>query len=506
MKAILITLLFSFSLNATEMPSEMRLSEAPLEWLISHAMLLKAKVAQNHDQHNFSEEHLEQDKLITDIFEAVQYFPEQDQLIMSSNLKSYKLRGELISFIANKHKSNKKDVANPIYKAWSEEDNKSLFTVEIEKNRPTIAGHYVFNHVHTNISQDNQSLKFLKMSPEKTLKIYEKFLKKRKTKGVVHFCDHDTDIAYNTVSTLANDTVDVLRSIEWGGATHMCLVGIKPNWELLSKGRTFKGEESIIQSRSSKGFRIINHPNARSTPFKYTSWLDADGVEVWNTILENAGFLTVGKLKSSNNLAALAQWVESIKIGKRHTAMSGTDFHFNIPCVRDHIMMYPSNFIPSTKLADAKENLFKGNTSILMSPIAPKLNLRAKFATGKKWSKMGEDLKGQGELIVELDGDLTDSRKRLASSCYNTVRSFYRLLSVWKKRFWEVRFYNLKGDLIAKQKLRPSKLKKDKSFTARIKIPIHDREIVRAELWRINKNTKLVDLIGITNPIYLNRE
>ncbi|MBT7609756.1 MAG: hypothetical protein HN576_08360 [Bacteriovoracaceae bacterium] len=495
MKLILTILLFTSSVFA----SDIKFNQAPFEWLISQAMLLKTKeTLHGHD--------LKQDQLIQEILEVISYDNENDHLILSSNMKLFRLREKLLDYIQSKYRKKPFIEESPLFQKWNQESEKSLYTVELLKNLPISPGHYVFNHVHTNISQDNPGLKLFKMSPAKTLKIYEKYLKKRNTKGVVHFTDHDTDIAYKKASVLANEHIGVQRGIEWGGSTHMCLVGIKENWDLLGKGRTFRGEESIIQSRSSKGFRIINHPNARKTPFKYTSWLDADGVEVWNTILENAGFISAGKLNPSNNMDALKQWADSLKIGKRYTAMSGTDFHFNIPCVRDHIMMYPSNFIPTTDISKSQENLFRGNTSILMSPIAPKLNLRAKFASGKKWSKMGEELIGRGELLVELDGDLSDTRTKLNSSCYNTVRSFYRLLTSWKKRFWEIRFYNLKGDVIAKKILFPSKLKKDKSFTARIKIPITDKEIVRAEIWRINKKSKSVDLIGITNPIYLNRE
>jgi hypothetical protein len=498
-KTVLFALIFSSALKAYEI----KINNAPLEWLITQTMVEKSKVTASHRDHNHNTND-KKDLLVSEIFQAVDYNKEADQLIMSSSLKTFKLRERLVDFLQDSYAQPKK--VSLKYLAWGQENNKNLYNVEFEKNTFVEKGHYVFNHVHTDISQDNQSLKWLKISPEKTLAIVEKFLIKRKTKGVVNFCDHDTDRSFNMVSMLANENIDVLRSIEWGGNTHMSLVGIKPNWYLLNKGRTFSGEESIIQSRSSKGFRIINHPNARKTPFKYTSWLDADGVEVWNTVLENTPFIPIGKVNPSNNLAALAQWVESLKIGKRHTAMSGTDFHFVIPCLRDHVMMYPANYIPSTKLADAKANLHRGNTSILTTPLAPKLNLRARFSNSSTWSKMGQSLNGHGELIVELTGDLSDTRKRLGSACYNTVRSFYRLLTMWKQRFWEIRFYNLQGDVIAKKIIRPAKLKKDKSFTARIKLPINDKEIVRAELWRINKKLKAVDLIGITNPIYLNRQ
>ena len=43
-----------------------------------------------------------------------------------------------------------------------------------------------------------------------------------------------------------------------------------------------------------------------------------------------------------------------------------------------------------------------------------------------------------------------------------------------------------------------------KHFKATIEFPTEGNEIIRAELWSINKRSKSVDLLGATNPVYIN--
>lgn len=478
---------------ASKGPTPISLKDAPLEWLI--VQTLQDKLDHSHDLG----EHLEgDDELTQKIFSNMIYLPESDEIVLSSNKKTHELKKELVHYLSWHYMVKGED---PLYKKWESEEP-SLNPVSLSKKEISSTGYYYFNHIHTNISQDNSSLKLLKIPPKKTFQLVDGFLKMRKAKGVVAFCDHDTDKAYDIIKNMQNSRLKALRSIEWGGSTHMSLVGIKKDWELLSKGREFRGEDSIVKSRSSEGFRIVNHPN-RKGPFKYTSWLDVDGAEVWNTIMEN---LPYGKvpIKRSNNRDALKQWSDSLKIGKSHTAVSGSDFHFIIPCLRDRAMFYPANYIPSGSMENAKEQMMKGNVSFLTRPTSPKLNLEARFP-GQAWSGMGDRLSGSGELQVKLTADFSDVQKPMRSVCYNTVNTFYKLFTFWKKRKWEVRFYNLAGEVVAKKGINPKRFGPKKSFTAEFSLPVNGEEIIRAELWQINKKSKRVDLLGATNPIYFNR-
>lgn len=466
-------------------------SEAPLEWLITSTLQHKVD-ANGHLEHH--------DSLVKEIFSAVDYDAVNDELKIGSEKSNLQLRGKLESFL-NTQKRIKSQSVNEDYSSFMKEGKTVSKKVTLYRTTFKNQGTYYFNHVHTNISQDNRDLKFLKITPQKTFSLIESFLKKRRTNGTVAFTDHDTDKAYDVVAGLNKTRLNTLRGVEWGGSTHMCLVGIKKNWDNLPNGRKYAKEESIKQSRSSNGFRIINHPN-RKTPFAYTGWGDADGVEVWNTILENSPFLLF-KLKRSNNRAAFKQWADSLKLGKKYTAVAGSDFHFTIPCFRDRSLIYPVNFIPDSKNSETKELLHKGRSSFLTRPDAPKLTLRAKFVNQDKWAQMGETINGQGELEVRLFGDFSDTRKRIGGACYKTINSFYKLMTFWKKRRWEIRFYNLAGEVIAKRSLNPKRFGK-KHFKAVVQIPVEKKEIIRAELWSVNKKSKHVDLLGATNPIYLN--
>lgn len=480
-----LALLLSTNLFAN---SSINYDKAPLEWLITSAIQEKID-DHGHLMHN--------DPLVQNIFKSVDFNSDQDEIYLTSSKNTFSLKQELIDFLKTKNKGNSYDAK---YEKWTNEGYAPL-SVTLYKTNYKVPGHYYFNHVHTDISQDNADLKFLKISPARTFSLIETFLKNRRIKGTVAFTDHDTDRAFDLVKNLDKKYLTPLRGIEWGGKTHMCLIGLKENWDNINNGRKYIGEESIIQSRSSEAFRIVNHPN-RKKVFPYTSWLDADGVEVWNTILENSPFLSL-KLKRSNNRDAFKQWTDALKSGKKYTAMAGSDFHFTIPCLRDRTLAYPLNFIPETDTANTKQYLHQGRTSFVTRPTAPKLTLRAKFSDQKNWANMGDSIQGKGKVDVTLYGDFSDSNKRIGGACYNIVNRFYKLISFWKKNRWEIRFYNKQNELLAKRYINPRWYNYKKHFKATIEMPITASDLIRAELWSINRKSKSVDLLGATNPIYL---
>ncbi|MFT6069841.1 MAG: hypothetical protein ACJAT2_000855 [Bacteriovoracaceae bacterium] len=481
--------IFIVSLNLTPLFAA-SLDEAPLEWLVAQSLMQKTD----------EDGHVTEDKLVKEIFDVTSYDADNDELKITENKRSQDLKSKLRLFLKN---SEQRNAVDPLYTKWRNEGT-SPINVRTKKVNLKSNGFYFFNHIHTNISQDNDSLKFLKISPSKTIDLVKGFVSLRDTKAVASITDHDTDRGFDQVSHLADDAVQIKRGIEWGGRTHMCLVDIKKDWELLSKGREFQHEESIIKSRSSEGFRIANHPSKKDD-FPHTKWLDVDGVEVWNTIMEDAAFRKI-PLKKSNNRAALKQWALSLKAGKRHTAVAGSDFHFTIPCLRDRSLHYPANYFPSGSRDDVKTLLKEGRNSIITMPTAPQLNLKASFSEENNWLGMGDNLKGKGELNVLLSADFSHSKTRMRSACYNVISSFTKLFTFWKKRRWEVRFYNINNELIAKETINPKKFGGEKSFVSgfKVQIPAGQKDLIRAELWSINKKTSSVDLLGMTNPIYLN--
>lgn len=487
MKALIMMTLISW-VNLG-FPTEIK--DAPLEWLISSTIASKTD----------ADGHIHRDKIIEDIFNNIHYDRALDEVILSSTLETFNLRNELITYLENENQTLRKKPDN-YYRKWKQEKQPSkkvkLYRVRT-KNTPQ--GYYYFNHVHTDISQDNADLKFLKYTPKETFWMVENFLKNRSEKGVVAFCDHDTDRAFDKVTGLNHSRLKPLRAIEWGGDHHMSLVGIKANWDLLDQGRNFRGRDSIIKSRSSKGFRIVNHPFRRSPHFDFNDWLDADGVEVWNTILEGAPF-TMFNIRRSKNRKALTHWADALANDLKYTAVAGSDFHFAIPCLRDRTLIYPVNFIPGIDHGEAKESLHAGKSSFLTRPSAPKLTLTVQH--NDQTANMGENLAASGNVNVSLFGDFSDINKPFGGICYNIIKKFHRAFTFWKKSIWEIRFYNKSKELIAKKYINPKDYSSHRHFKAELNVNIHGSDLVRAEIWEINSKSKTVDLIAATNPIYFN--
>lgn len=501
---IIFISIFSFSeLSYSEVDSKMRLlHNAPLEWLITQTLIEETKISEEQNIH-FS-----LNPLVDEIFSNLKYNENSDEIILQSSLKTNSLRTKLVEYVTKsyKEKLTQTQVDN-IYESELESPHKAIADVRMYNYRSTQKGHYFFNHVHTNISQDNQGWYYRKMSPKTTINVIDGFVKARKAMATVALTDHDTDRGYDIAKPLENSRLNLLRGIEWGGDLHMNLIGLKADWDLLSKGREFRGEESVIMSRTSDAFRIINHPNQRDPVFPYTSWLDVNGIEVWNTIVENKPFTLLSKIKASNNRDALGQWVESLKSGTKYTAVSGSDYHFWIPCMRDRSLFYPANYIPNSNLKNTKNDLMSGNVSFLTGPKSPKLDLKMKFEDDDIWYGMGSNIEGSGRVEVELDASFIDASVKLRSACYNIVSRFYRLFDRGRKT-WEVRFYNLTGDVIAKRQFNPNKYGSKTSFKMRFNFDISQdnlkQDIIRAEIWEVNKKNRSVDLKSATNPIYIN--
>ncbi len=463
------------------------IDNAPVEWLIAHSMQLKIA----------DDDHLKSDQLIEQIFNTVDYNSEEDEIyINKSSLQVHTLKQNLISFIKDNHHEKTKSALYEKFTATEEEryKRKVLYRTNFAPQ-----GHYYFNHIHTKISQDNSSLKWLKISPKKTFNKVKSFLKRRNAIGAIAITDHDTDRGYEDIKPLASHILHPLRSVEWGGKTHMCLIDIKPDWEDISIGREYSDEDSVILSRSSQGARIINHPNARYN-FPYLSWLDADAVEVWNTPYENSPFLRLN-IERSNNLDAFAQWINALKDNRKYTAISGSDFHFKIPCLTERMLIYPVNFIPKDDITQTKSYIKAGNISFLTRPTAPKLTLQGKFKSDNSWSVMGDTIKGKGTVDIQIFGDFSDVKKRIGGACYNVINSFYKILTFWKKRYWQLRVFNQSGELIAKQYINPKKYGPHKHFKLELELELQHNDMIRAELWEVNKKMKNVDLLGATNPI-----
>ena len=472
--------------------AQTQIEDAPMEWLIVSTLIEKSHEHDHHELHS--------DPLVDRIFDSFGYYPETDDLVLSSNKEMHQLRGDLVNFLKSEEKKKSRRIDEK-YIAWNKE-GRAKYNMNFYRIKANWQGRgtYYFNHVHTDISQDNASLRWLKYTPIETYSFIENFLRNRKSEGVVAFCDHDTDRAFDDVSGLKQDRLGTLRGVEWGGETHMSLIGIKKDWDLLDQGREFAREESVIKSRSSDGFRIVNHPFRKKNPMQYTNWLDANGVEVWNTLLEGAPF-TIFNIRRSQNRKALAEWSRAMSNDKKYTAVAGSDFHFGIPCLRDRTLHYPANYIPTDDKSRVKEYLMEGRNSIVTRPNGPKLTLTA--TVNNQEFHMGETVSGAKEVEVNLLGDFSDANARLGGLCYNIVNRFYRILTFWKKRIWEVRFYNKSGEVIAKRTFNPRKYGSRRHFRAQFKLPINGSDLVRAEVWQINRKNQSIDLVAATNPIFL---
>ena len=160
------------------MAKEVRIQDAPLEWLIAHTLINKYHQNEMHGKHlSFQAP----DQLVDYIFRTVDYDYSNDELILSSSKSTQRLRHVLIKYLSNTHqKRSIRQKIDPKYLKWKKERS-SLYDVTLSRVRLKNTGHYLFNHVHTNLSRDNADLRLLKISPKKTFKIIDQFLKKKKS-------------------------------------------------------------------------------------------------------------------------------------------------------------------------------------------------------------------------------------------------------------------------------------------------------------------------------------
>ncbi|MBT3586595.1 MAG: hypothetical protein HN509_16925 [Halobacteriovoraceae bacterium] len=413
---------------------------------------------------------------------------------------------KVLSKLRKSHKTI--DREDKLFKSWQRESfSKGL------RSRKARAGEipfsiYFFNHIHSKYSKDNKELKLLKYSPEKIAKLANKFVKKRKSQGSMTFNDHGHVGAYDDVKDKKYSHMSFLRGVEWGGRSHMNLMGVVDNWNNLPNGRQFAYEEIVQEAASSEAVRIANHPAGEGNYWPIDRWSDLEAIEVWNSVMEERPFKFVKFLPISNNRTALKLWNDDLKLGNKRTALGGTDFHFHIPCATERAMFFPANIIaiPHNEPYNVKKEVKRGNVSIITRPTSPKLFLSASTGSETSYKEfgMGGNISGQGIAKIKLVADYSSSRKRLKGLCYNAVGGFFKSLSLFKKETWELRFYNTKSEQpFLKVKL-PKKSKTGEVVEFDYPIKAGEKDFVRAELWVVNKKLKLIEHLALTNPVTFN--
>jgi hypothetical protein len=380
---------------------------------------------------------------------------------------------------------------------------------EVEPGASLFPPHqYFFNHVHTNRSLDNKDLKAAKLSPRSTFEQVDAFLKLRGESGFLALTDHNDDRSFDEIQPLMRpgSRVQALRSAEWGLPTHMGLIGLGPNWPLLAEYRQYKGIQMIEASRGAAELRIVNHPDYESREWAPAEWGDADAVEVWNGPFDQRPFYLKKSLSKGHNDLALKQWAETLAEGRRYTAVAGSDWHFDVPCLMDRYLFYPANvvFAASARPDDVVAAVRSGHLSVLTKPEAPKLHLTAGWEGAGLRVAMGDALPGSGALVVELQADYSDIRVPMRQSCYPLVAGRADAIHPAKdERMVAELFQASRGtEPVARAELAGNA--QPQSIAFKLEVTGSRKDSVRVELWRENPATGFRELQGLTNPVYLN--
>jgi hypothetical protein len=481
--------------------------KVPTEWLLAQAAFIVTEEEHEHKGSNIS---ISASNELASIYRELRL--DSTREVFKSTEHEAKLRNKIILFIRQYTSITplkKISETNDLYKAWLQEPEQKVSKYKWRKLRSAPKSVFFFNHVHTKYSKDNDAMKSFKFSPLKTLKVANGFVKKRNALGSMSFNDHENSNAYSEVidHVLENPNMTAFRGAEFGGKTHMGLVGIKNDWPKVSDGKKWSHENLMDQARDSLALRIVNHPGQKSKLWTFDRWLDTDGIEVWNSILEERPMRIFKKLiKNKNNREAMNQWVKHLEQKGPVTAMSGSDFHFYIPCLIDRGLFYPTNIIPGNNNNPKfiRQQVQKGNVSILTKPTAPKLNLQANWTGDPQRVGMGDNLKGHGKLQIILTADYSDVRTKMRSLCYETIHTFTKIFNAFKKEKMELRFYTMDSKVPFTKVRLPKKKKGAYQVEVSLDISQDEKNYIRAELWQVNKKFEFIEVLGITNPIYLN--
>jgi hypothetical protein len=352
---------------------------------------------------------------------------------------------------------------------------------------------YFFNHIHSNDSHDNPSLKWFKKSPMTIFKSALRYLKSDQAEGMIAITDHNSDISYDQLlgSGLldgGNPGLTTVRAAEWGLRTHMGLLNLPSNWAPLQEPAKYSGLGQVEAADGTGALRIVNHPGFRGKEWRWQDWGQAEAVEVWNGPIHppRIAHAYFGKI---HNDQTIQQWVESLKAGFRYTAVTGTDFHFKIPFTRSWTyMLFPANLVfaadnsPDTVLSAIRQ----GRVSLQLSPSAPKLYLRAAWAgQDQSPAELGGSLNGEGRLQAEV----------LLEAGAHSKRNVDDEIWVYRGLKGDLPVLKIPAHIPSKSADNPLKL----CFSVSVEQPAQP-DFIRVEL----RGHHGRDLLGLTNPIYLN--
>lgn len=346
-----------------------------------------------------------------------------------------------------------------------------------------------FNHLHSKVSKDNASLRFLKMTPRKIYELALKHARLRGDLGMIAITDHNDDHGYDSISSFSKLSTELThtRAAEWGRRTHMNLLGLSPEWPLLSRFKEFSFLPQLEAARDVATVRVINHPSYKKLEWPEDQWGDAEAVEVWNSPLDHHPLKFLKRFNKARNSQAMDEWLKALASGRRYTGLAGSDAHFKVPGYTERVYFYPSNrvYAQSQSPESMLGAIRAGRVSMTLTPEAPAIFLQLTDPSGRVTEMGGTEPGTSPKLLVEAW--ITPSPLRKSTQEQIEVRA-YRLVPA--RKAWKTETARIKGD-------KPVRLAWDLDTQA------GTRDLVRIEVWQKARDRGPLELVGISNPVYI---
>ncbi len=244
----------------------------------------------------------------------------------------------------------------------------------------------LFNHVHTQYSQDNRGLEPVKLTVSQAMARADGIAKAMGLTGSITITDHNNHEAARDPALHPTGVIQPIRGMEWGSSLgHAGLLGYTDGdafQKLLPSKEIARDKQIIALVQAQGGLVIINHPRDRNC-WHSQERLNADAIEIWNTLC----------WKPTDD-SAIAWWNQFLVKGERVAVIGGSDAHFLFAPIERPVNLV---FAKSNASQDVLAAIKARRLLVLAEPASPRLYLRA-------------DANGDGQYDDAMIGDVLPIR------------------------------------------------------------------------------------------------